>query len=461
MDQKSVDIKQKVTEAKAFFESGKTLSYEFRYDMLNKLKLSVLAHQQDILEALSKDLNKSFYEGYMAEVGLVIAEINEALKKLKKWMKPKRPWPGLTQMPAGVKIYPEPYGVVLIMSPWNYPFQLTMIPLIGALAAGNCVLLKPSNYSPHTSFVLHQIMAQVNEGAAVQVIEGGREENQALLDETFDYIFFTGSPKVGHLVMAAAAKNLTPITLELGGKSPCIVDKDTDLVKTVKRILFGKLLNAGQTCVAPDYLMLHEDVYEPFLLEIKKQWQEAMPSEAYLERTLPKIINQNHFNRLKGLIQGQTLLMGGNIYEKTMQIGLTLVEAPDLAHPLMTDEIFGPIFPVMKWKEKEEVISFIRKRPKPLALYLFTKNKELEKEIVGRISYGGGCINDTIMHITASNQPFGGVGNSGMGAYHGVRTFETFSHQKNVVKKWWAFDLPLRHHPYKDKDKTPPSFLFR
>ncbi len=454
------NIKQRVDTLKKFHKSHKTFDYEYRMLMLRRLEYSILKHEKDIYKALKDDLNKSHFEAHFTEIGIVIGELRHAIKNLRKWMTPKKIMPGLTQMPASVRLYSEPYGVVLIMSPWNYPFQLTMIPLIGAIAAGNCVVVKPSAYSHNTSEVIEKIINDAFNDRYITVVRGGREENQDLLKQKFDYIFFTGSPVVGKLVMQSAAENLTPVTLELGGKSPCIVDRSANIKKSAKRILFGKLLNLGQTCVSPDYLMVHEDIKDELVETIKKTYKKMVPNENYLKKALPKIINEKHYNRLKDYLSEGKVLFGGSYYDESRQISLTLIEdmAPD--GPLMSEEIFGPILPIISWKDEEEITAFITERPKPLALYLFTKDRGLQNRIVKYVSYGGGCINDTLLHITASNQPFGGVGNSGMGAYHGYETFKTFSHHKNVMKKWWAFDLPVRYHPYRNITKKLPQVLF-
>ncbi len=454
-------IQQKVARLRDFFNAQQTLDYQFRLAMLRRLEASILVHETDIYRALKSDLNKSHYEAHLTEVGLVIGELRHAIKKLAKWMRPKRQKVALTQLPATAKLYSEPYGVVLIMSPWNYPFQLTMIPLIGAIAAGNCAIVKPSAYSEQTSALIAQIIATAFDEAYVDVVLGGRAENQHLLDQRFDYVFFTGSPLIGRIVMQRAAQHLTPVTLELGGKSPCIVDKTADIAKTARRILFGKLLNSGQTCVAPDYLLVHEAVKEPLLAALKRTYKQMIGDDQYRKEVLPHVINRRHFERLKGYLTEGDCLFGGAVDDSSRQISFTLIENMAVDGPLMTDEIFGPILPVLTWRSVDQVIAFVNARPKPLALYLFTKDGGLQSQVVKRISYGGGCINDTILHISASSQPFGGVGNSGTGAYHGYETFKTFSHQKNVMQKWWHFDLPLRYHPYKKRDGKLPQILFK
>ncbi len=455
------DIKLKINELRKFYNSNKTLEYEYRLSMLNRLKSTITKYESDIYEALKLDLNKSVYETHMTELSVVISELDFAIKNLHKWTKPRKQKISLSQLPGSARVHSDPCGVVLIMSPWNYPFQLAIVPLIGAIAAGNCACVKPSNYTSNTSNIIKKVITETFDDNYVCVVEGGREENTLLLNEKFDYIFFTGNPTVGRVVMSAASRNLTPITLELGGKSPCIVDKNTNIEKTAKRILFGKLMNLGQTCVAPDYLMIHKDIKDEFIKELKNAYNKMIPNEEYLISALPHIVNLKHYNRLKNYLLEGDIVFGAKTYDDTLHISLTLVENMELDGPLMTEEIFGPILPILTWSETEEVISFVNSRPKPLALYLFTDDSQIQDAITKRVSYGGGCINDTILHIASHHQPFGGVGNSGMGSYHGYETFKTFSHQKNILKKWWAFDIALRYHPYKDVKKKLPKILIK
>ncbi len=454
-------IERRVAALRQFYDSHQTLDFKFRFLMLKRLESAILRREEGIYKALKQDLNKSRYEAHLTEVGIVIGELRHAIKHLKKWMRPQRKAIALTQMPGTAKVYSDPYGVVLIMSPWNYPFQLAIIPLIGAIAAGNCAVVKPSAYSSQTSEIIEKIITDAFSGDYITVVKGGRAENRNLLEQKFDYIFFTGSPVVGKVVMKSAAVHLTPVTLELGGKSPCIVDRTADIEKTARRILFGKLLNLGQTCVAPDYLLVHEDVKEPLVGRLKEIYKKMVPSERYRKSALPHIINEKHYDRLKGYLTEGEVIFGGEVDDESRQISLTLIEKMTMDCALMREEIFGPILPIITWRDQKEVIDFVNGRPKPLALYLFSNNRALQNSVVKKISYGGGCINDTLLHIAAVNQPFGGVGNSGIGAYHGHETFKTFSHQKNVLKKWWTFDLPLRYHPYRDSAKKLPQFLFK
>lgn len=433
---------------RAYFASGRTKPIAFRLEQLKKLRDSIQRHEQEVLEALRQDLHKSAFEGYATEVGLVYEELNGMKKHLRRWVKPKRRMPSIVHFPASGRIYREPYGSVLIMSPWNYPFQLTMMPLIGAIAAGNCAVVKPSAYAPHTADVVKTILEDCFDPAYVAVVLGGREENKHLLEEHFDYIFFTGSPTVGKVVMEAAAKHLTPVTLELGGKSPCIVDETADLPLAAKRIVWGKLLNAGQTCIAPDYLLVHEAVKEPFLAELNRQITAAFGAQPLDSEDLPKIINEKHFARLRGLMDSGTIVVGGQVNEQTLQIAPTVLDGVSWDSPIMQEEIFGPLFPVLTFENFDAMLQEITSRPKPLALYLFTASRAREKQTIDTVSFGGGTINDTIVHIASSTMPFGGVGNSGMGQYHGKASFETFTHPKTVVRRGTWLDIPLRYPPY-------------
>lgn len=445
---------------RAFFETGKTRDAAFRKAQLRRLDEAIVQHTDEILAALKQDLNKSRYEGYMAEVALVRSEIQHCIKKLSTWMRPKQKLASIAQMPAKTWIQYEPYGVVLILAPWNYPFQLSLNPLIGALAAGNCVCLKPSAYSAATSAVIEKLLAECFDPGYVSVATGGRDVNQALLEQPYDYLFFTGSPTVGRLVMRAAAEHLTPVTLELGGKSPCIVERTADLQKTARRILFGKLLNAGQTCVAPDFLYVEARIKEDLLEAIKEELKRQVPSEGYRQEHMAKIINAKHFERLCAYLDQGTILEGGQVDAKRQQLAFTLLDEPAWTSPVMQEEIFGPILPVLSFEDISEAIQQLKKLPKPLALYLFTKSQAVQDRVLTELSFGGGCVNDTIMHLTSNRLPFGGVGPSGMGHYHGAYSFETFSHAKSLVKKAWAMDMPMRYHPYRDPDKTLPQILF-
>ena len=454
-------IHEAVLAARSFFDQGHTLPLAYRREALRRLRQQVVQRTPDILAALREDLNKSPYESFMAEVGLVLGEIDLACRKLGRWAKPERRRTSLAQLPATARVYKQPYGVTLVMSPWNYPFQLTMNPVIGAVAAGNCVLVKPSAYAPRISQVMAALCEAAFDPVHVRVIEGGRSENNALLEERYDYIFFTGSPSVGQLVMQKAARHLIPLTLELGGKSPVLVEESADIALAAKRILFGKLLNAGQTCVAPDYVLVQRGVKPQLVEALRAELARMMPNAAYFKQNYPKIINQKHYERLCGLLEGQTILSGGEQHPDTRQISLALVDEPAADSPLMQEEIFGPILPILSVDSMEEAMRFVASRPHPLALYLFTQNQQVEAEVISRLSFGGGCVNDTVLHLAGSHLPFGGVGDSGMGRYHGKTTFDTFTHHKSMLKKWRIMDLPLRYHPYRDAKKTLPSWLLK
>lgn len=447
--------------ARAFFDSGRTLPLKKRLAALKRLEAQVEQRQKEILEALRADLNKSPHEGFMAEVGLVLSELRLAGKSLRRWAKPERCRPSIAQMPGRAYVYKQPFGVALVMSPWNYPFQLTMNPLIGAVAAGNCALVKPSAYAPNTALVMQEICEAAFEPGWVTVIQGGREENSALLEEKFDYIFFTGSVSVGRTVMQKAAERLTPLTLELGGKSPAIVDRTADPALAARRLLFGKLINAGQTCVAPDYVLVHSARKEELVKALKEELARMLPDEGYLKQTFPKIINEKHYQRLLGLLEGQQVLTGGQAYPETRQISPALVDEPAPASPLMQEEIFGPILPIISVDSLEAAIAYVAARPRPLSLYLFTSERAAEEAVISRLHFGGGCVNDTVLHLAGARLPFGGVGDSGLGRYHGKATFGSFTHHKSVLKKGRLIDIPFRYHPYKDSGKTLPKWMLR
>ena len=436
---------------RAFFATGCTKDVSFRVESLRKLERWVRAHREEIFAALKHDLNKPPFETYATEMGVVLDELKFALKHIRRWSKPKRVRTNLKNFPSSGRIYPEPYGVTLVMSPWNYPFNLTLTPVIAAVAAGNCAIVKPSAYSPATSSLVARLCEEVFHPGHVAVIEGGRSENQALLDEKYDMIFFTGSATVGKTVMQAAAQHLTPVVLELGGKSPCIVDETADIKLAAKRIAWGKLVNAGQTCVAPDYLLVHESVKERLLEEMKLIIREMYGEKPLENPDYPKIINEKHFNRLLGLVEGEKIVMGGGSNTATLQIEPTILDAVSWDAPVMSEEIFGPLLPVLTFRNFEDILQKISSRAKPLAAYLFTSNKKTAQNFVRNLSFGGGCINDTLMHLSDSRLPFGGVGESGMGSYHGKAGFDAFSHYKTVLKKSTLIDVPLRYPPYNDK----------
>ena len=444
----SMSIAEIVARQRQYFETGATRGADFRLQALERLHQALKREEPLIMEALKQDLNKAPMETYMCETGLVLEEIRFHKRHLRRWMKKRTVPTPLAQFHAKSFVSPEPYGVTLIMSPWNYPVQLCLSPLVGAISGGNCAVVKPSAYAPATSAALAKILGETFPPEYIAVVEGGREQNSALLEEKFDYIFFTGSVAVGKVVMEAAAKHLTPVTLELGGKSPVIVDETADVKLAARRIAFGKVLNAGQTCVEPDYLFLHEQVKEPFVAAFREALAEFFPGGDY--SNMPTIISEKHSRRVKGLLEGEKILLGGGTDDARRFVEPTLLDNVSPESPIMQEEIFGPILPVLPYRDLEAVIRFIRSRPRPLALYLFTASKAVEERVLGTCSFGGGCINDTIIHLATSHMPFGGVGESGMGSYHGKQSFDTFTHYRSIVKKSTWLDLPMRYHPYSE-----------
>lgn len=442
-----------VTLQNEYFYTGKTKPYEARMDALRALKNAIIKNEAVIFDALHQDLNKSSFEAFETEVGIVIDEITFLMKHLKKWMRPKHVSTPFAQFPSKSFVLSEPYGTSLIMSPWNYPFQLTIEPLAGALAAGNTSVLKPSDYSHNTSQVIADMIHAIYPPDYVEVVLGGREQNQDLLQQHFDYIFFTGGVTVGRLVMESAAKFVTPVTLELGGKSPCIVDATADVSIAARRIAWGKYLNAGQTCVAPDHLYLHESIRDKFLHEFKNALTEFYTNDPLTCGHLPKIINQKHFDRLVGLLENEEIVFGGKTDPDQRLIEPTVLDHITYEHPIMQEEIFGPIMPILEFRNLYDVIAEIRKHPKPLALYLFSTNSAVVDAVLNTLSYGGGCVNDVVVQLATSRMPFGGVGNSGMGSYHGKASFDTFSHHKSILQKSNRIDLPIRYLP-----GTPKKF---
>ena len=444
------EIKGLLEKQRAFFKWGKTRNIPFRIRKLKKLYRCIEENEAAIEAALKKDLNKAAFESYETEIGIVLDEIRYVIRHLPQWAAKKWVPTPMMHFLSYSAVYEEPLGVVLILAPWNYPFQLNMMPLIGAIAAGNCAVLKPSEYAVHTAKVVEKIVKEVFSECYVSVISGGQEVSQELLSERFDHIFFTGSPAVGKVVMEAASKYLTPVTLELGGKSPCIVDETADLRLAAKRIIWGKLLNAGQTCIAPDYLLVQQTVKEPLIREMEKYIRKFYGECPEMHSEYPKIINEKHFRRLMHLIEDGRILSGGWVNMKTRQIAPTLIDDVDWNSPVMQEEIFGPILPILTFEDPMEVIPMIDRHPKPLALYLFTKEKAYADSIIGLVSFGGGCINDTMIHIASNRLMFGGTGTSGMGQYHGKYSFETFSHKKSIVRKSNLLDIDLRYPPYRN-----------
>lgn len=436
---------------KEFFASGATQPVGARLDTLRRLKNAILNREADILAALKSDLGKSEFEAYETEVGFVLSELSHTIKHLRRWCEPKEVSTPKSCAISHGSIRYEPLGICLVMAPWNYPFQLSMTPLIAALSAGNCVVLKPSEYAGATSELLERLIQDTLDPGLCTVVRGGRQENQGLLEECFDHIFFTGSPEVGKVVLRAAAEHLTPVTLELGGKSPCIVDESADVDLAAKRIAWGKFLNAGQTCVAPDYLYLHDNIREDFLKSLVKWTKTFWGENALRHPDLPHIINRRHFDRLMDLFEEEQVLHGGQSDPEKLQIAPTILTDIDPASPIMQQEIFGPLLPILPYHDLDEIIREINARPKPLALYLFANYQVVVKKVMESVTFGGGCINDTIMHLCANELPFGGVGGSGMGRYHGRSGFETFSNPKSILKRSNLIDFGLRYMPYTEK----------
>lgn len=446
---------QKITDEQTlFFCTGATKEISFRVKQLKILKKAIESKEDEILKALNLDLRKSETEAYVSEVASVLKEINFALKNIKKWKKPKKARTPFILFPASSYIYQEPYGRVLIIGPWNYPFELLFMPLIGSITAGNCSVVKPSEMAPNCSRVIANIIKKNFDQSYIAVAEGGAEETQALLEQKFDYIFFTGGTRVGKIIMESAAKHLTPITLELGGKCPCIVDEEIDTETTARRIAWGKFFNAGQTCVAPDYLLVHKSIKNELLKNIQtviKQFYGENPSKS---NDYGRIINERHFSRLSELLNEGNIIAGGNVNKNDLYIAPTVIDNISWNSKIMEDEIFGPILPVIEYENIDEIISIFYKKPKPLALYFFSKDKYKQEKILSQTSSGGVSINDVMAHIQNINLPFGGVGDSGIGAYHGKASFDTFSRNKSVVKRSF-FENKMKYPPY----KTPLKYL--
>ena len=447
---KPEEIRDIVSRQKTYFASGITLPVEFRIAALRRLQDAIRRQESEIMDALQADLGKSTAESYMCEVGIVLSEISFMLKHVRSYAREKRVRTPLAQYVSRSYVKPSPYGVVLIMSPWNYPFMLTLDPLVDALAAGNTAVIKPSAYSPRTSAVLQSLIAECFEPDYVAVITGGRAENQHLLGESFDYMFFTGSPAVGKEVMRHAAENLTPVTLELGGKSPCVVTKSAKLKLTARRIVFGKFLNCGQTCVAPDYIYCDAAIKEELVRELIRETKRQYSIRALANPDYGKIINEKHFRRICGLIDPDKVVYGGGSDSETLRIEPTILTDVTWDDAVMQEEIFGPVLPILTYDDLDDALEIINSRPHPLAFYLFTEDKAEIRYVTDVCSFGGGCINDTIIHLATSNMGFGGVGNSGMGSYHGKAGFDTFSHKKSIVDKKTWLDLPMRYQPYTD-----------
>ena len=455
------EINSLVTRQRKYFQTGATLPVSVRITALRGLYTAIVKYENEIHDALKKDLGKSGFESYMCETGLVLEEISYMLKHIRRFAGEKRVRTPLAQFHSRSFKKPSPYGVTLIMSPWNYPFMLTLSPLVDALAAGNTAVVKPSAYSPNTSEILRKILSQCFDPQYVAVVTGGRAENTCLLREHFDYIFFTGSQTVGKEVMRNAAEYLTPVTLELGGKSPCIVDQTADIRLAARRIVFGKYLNCGQTCVAPDYIYCHRSVKDSLVKEIQRQIQLQYGEEPLHNPDYGKIINKKHFDRILGLIEEKKIVHGGNSDRDTLRIEPTVLDNVTFADPVMQEEIFSPLMPVLVFDSLDEAIAGINAMPHPLALYFFTSDKAAAKDVTSRCGFGGGCINDTIIHLATTEMGFGGFGESGMGAYHGKTGFDTFSHYKSIVDKKTWIDLPMRYQPYRKMHEKMVRFFLK
>ena len=433
---------------KAFFRSGKTLDIDYRLSALKRLKAAIKRWEKPLIEALWADLHKSYEEAYLTELSIVLGEIDNHIRHLKSWASPKRYSTPLKMFPSRSKVISEPLGNSLIISPWNYPVQLLLNPLVGAISAGCTAILKPSPYVESVSKVIEELISESFDEEYIAVVQGNRDVNTALLEQRYDIIFFTGSPSLGRKVMAAAAKNLTPVVLELGGKSPCIVDKGADLGTIARRIAWGKSLNAGQTCIAPDYLLVHKDVKEALIAAIAQEFKSLLGDNPKECRHFVRIVNDKAFDRLVGYLEGAEIVAGGEHDKATRYIAPTIIDNVSLDSPIMQDEIFGPIFPVVTFSNIDEAISLVTEREKPLALYYFGDNKTAN-HVLKHTSSGGACVNDTIMHIANEKLPFGGVGNSGMSSYHGRESFDVFSHRRAVVTTPTWLDIPFRYMPYK------------
>ena len=444
-------IRSLLGEQRKFFSTGKTLSLAFREERLRELQSAILQHEQELMDAMYADFRKPPAEAYATEIGFVELELKLVLKNLRQWAKPQRVKESLLNFPSRSYIHSDPYGLSLIIGPWNYPFQLLLAPLIGAMAAGNCTIVKPSELTPHTSAAVTRMLRAHFDEAYVTAVEGRVATTQHLLQQRFDYIFFTGSTKVGKIVLRAAAEHLTPVTLELGGKSPAIVTEDADLGLAARRIAWGKFMNAGQTCIAPDYLLVQESIKEDLIELIGQYIEQFYGQDPQQSPDFARIVNDTHFNRLSGYLKDGVIRTGGVTDAASRYIAPTLLDKVTWQHPVMQEEIFGPILPVLTFRHIDEAVRTVNQHEKPLALYLFTSDAEIKQQVLTQTFFGGGCINDTISHVANPNLPFGGVGNSGMGSYHGKSSFDLFSQQKSVLHRGTWLDLPMRYPPYTNR----------
>lgn len=445
---------------RAFFDSGKTRSIDFRIAQLKKLKEGIRKYEPAIMASLYDDLLKPPFESYASEIGILYMEIDHVIRHLRSWSRSRRAATPIIHFLSRSRIDQEPYGVVLIISPWNYPFQLAVAPLIGAIAAGNCALIKPSEFSPSTSQTIANLVGELFEADYIAVFQGEAHATQKLLEEKFDYIFFTGSTAVGRSIMNAAARHLTPVTLELGGKSPCIVHEDASLKYGMKRIVWGKFFNAGQTCIAPDYILIHSKQKDVFIEKMIRTIYSFYGEDPMTSPDYARIVNERHFNRLVALMKNGRMLYGGKYLRNDLYISPTMIDQVSPEEPLMQEEIFGPLLPLIEYDNIDEAIAFVNRKPRPLALYCFSESRTIQDKVLRETSFGGGCINDTISHIGSQELPFGGVGESGMGAYHGKASFDTFSRRRGILFRSNLVDIPLRYPPYRDRVSLL-QFLFR
>ncbi|WP_447636961.1 aldehyde dehydrogenase [Flavobacterium microcysteis] len=430
-----------------------------RKEKLKKFSHVISLHENDIIEALNKDFRKPAFEAYLTEINVVQSDLKDAIKNIHAWAKPKKVRASILNFPSSDYIYTEPYGKTLIISPWNYPFQLAICPLIAAYAAGNSIVLKPSELTPHTSSLISKIIRETFDVKEAVAVLGDADIAKSQLAKKWDYIFFTGSPAVGKEIAKAAAENLTPVTLELGGKNPCIVDKSANLQIAAKRIVWGKFINAGQTCIAPDYLLIHTAVKAKFIRLLQQEIVNAYGEDPKLSSDFTRIVNKKHFLRLVGMIEEEKTIAGGIYDDEDLYIAPTLINEPSLDSAIMKNEIFGPLLPLISYENESDLEKIISRYEKPLSLYVFTDDKVFAERIIQKFSFGGGCINDTVVHFSNKRLPFGGVGNSGMGAYHGKKSYDTFSHQKSILKKATWLDIPLRYAPYGNKLKVIRKLL--
>lgn len=449
----AVPIDKLLQEQRAFFYSGQTLPLSFRKKQLVQLKKALQENEAAIYEALKKDFQKSPFETFVTEIAVLVSEIDFVLKHIDDWAAPKRVASSLLNFPSSDYVYPQPFGVCLIIGAWNYPLHLTIAPAIPAIAAGNCVVLKPSELSPHTSALIKQLTDRYFDPRFMATVEGGVEVSQKLLEQAWDKIFFTGSTRVGKIVMEAAAKHLTPVVLELGGKSPAVIDASANIETAAKRIIWGKMVNAGQTCVAPDFVLVHEEVKELFLHHAVKYIKEFYGEEPELSPDFPRIVNSRHFERLSKLLERTKgrVVHGGQLDATQLYIAPTIVDGVGWDDSLMEEELFGPILPVLTFTDIYEVMHRLQRMPHPLSMYIFTNDKKTEQLLIERVPFGGGCVNDVVVHLANHHLPFGGIGPSGMGNYHGKYGFDAFTHYKGIVKHATWLDVPLRYAPYEGK----------